>query len=215
MANEARRYSLPYLEVTALSDFVLMHEIDGARLDQVRSMVGEGLGLSGKGSLDVHPNTSRLMLDNISKGLYLSCMYVDIELPDAIGFVTGERGVPDATIENGCYITAEVILEKKGYPNGLINFSRFFLEHEVAGRIEGRRGRIDLIGGLHLMADASSHEPRHIRQSIDSIDNYTRDVRILHRRGIRAWMKTPTEREAVAFANQFADTYLESLMEKF
>jgi hypothetical protein len=200
-------------ELEAMRAFILSHQVDEAELHDVGRIVASNVSLRARG-LKILTPTEQMIVEHIAKSLYYSSKYLNLPMPDGVGFIEGEEGIPN---RDGDYTRAENIVNDD-HPAGLINYSLYYLT-QVARCFEGLVGIAEPTFPVRSLATLSSHEVFHTWQRENSTREYKRDMAIsiiFKKRGnirtwSRAWNKTPTERGAIAFEEKFGIAYIQAL----
>jgi hypothetical protein len=195
-------------ETETLCDFIVSHSVDRTELNDLGRLVASGLSLRVEFGLQISPAADQLIMEHVSKSLYYASEFKKLSIPDGVAFldIDDPTGVPDNNVEDGTYVAAENIVNRK-FPGGLVNYSPYYFEHAVVRAIKNGESLL----AIGLLARLSSHEIAHLAQRRDSAAQYARDTAIVGKEGLIAWSKTQSERDAIVFEGKFEDAYLLAL----
>jgi hypothetical protein len=217
---ERREGRLVRPTIKSVERFILMCPMDRVELLDLERTVAANIGLRAEHGLDVLTLSEQVIVEHIAKSIYFAAKYLGQPLPDRVGFIEGQRGVPNMDIDDGCYTVAEgnrPADDRPGSP-GSINFSPHFLKTKIHKTIETdlnwRRGRFYHVDSYSTrkLAELSWHEIYHFYQEENDSVAFIRDLDILENDGRLAWMNTPTEQGARRFEHAFANGYVDALL---
>ena len=195
--------------IDEMRQFLLRHEVDEVELGGVRGLATLGLGLRDKFSLEINAETDQVMVEQVSRSIYLASKQLDLPMPDKIDFIKGKQGIPDSSIKDGDYYRGSNVVNEY-FPNGLIAYSPYFLKM-IADCIEGVPGNPSPHQAIHALVEVSAHEVFHTHQRKKYSQAMAREdeqaAELENRGETFNWENLMTERGARAFADRFAVAY--------